>query len=47
MFRFLKRMIILAGVGAIARKVMDTRSKGSGSGSAQWPPIKTSSNKPS
>jgi len=46
-FRFLKRMIILAGVGAIARKVMDTRSKGSGSGSAQWPPIKTSSNKPS
>jgi len=46
-FRFLKRMIILAGVGAIARKVMDTRSKGSGTGSAQWPPIKTSGTKTS
>jgi hypothetical protein len=43
-FRFLKRMILLAGVGAIARKVMDSRSKPSGSGTAQWPPI--SPNKP-
>jgi hypothetical protein len=40
-------MLILAGVGAVARKVMDSRSKGSSSGSAQWPPIKPSGSKPS
>ena len=46
MFRFLKRLLIVAGIGAIARKVLDSRSQGSGSsGSAQWPPIKTPGSK--
>ena len=48
MFRFLKRLLITAGIGAIAKKVLDSRSQSSGSsGSAQWPPIKPSGSKPS
>ena len=44
MFRTLKRLLILAGLGAVAKKVMDSRSQSSSSsGSAQWPPIKTKS----
>jgi hypothetical protein len=47
-FRLVKRLLITAGIGAIASKVMQSRSKGSGSvGSAQWPPIKRPGNKPS
>ena len=47
MFRFLKRFLIVAGVGAIVRKVLDSRSQSSGSsGAAQWPPIKPSGSKP-
>jgi hypothetical protein len=46
-FRFLKRLLIVAGIGAVAKKVMDSRSQSSGSsGSAQWPPIKPSGSKP-
>ena len=42
MFRLLKRLILLAIVGAVIMKVLDSRSQSSGSsGSAQWPPIKT------
>ena len=47
MFRTLKRLLILAGIGAVAKKVLDSRSQTSGSsGSAQWPPIKPSGSKP-
>jgi hypothetical protein len=38
-----KRLLIVAGIGAVVSKVMESRSKGSGStGSAQGPPIKKS-----
>jgi hypothetical protein len=56
--RTIKRLLILAGIGAVAQKVMGTRSPGSGAagsgaagsgagGSAQWPPITTPGNDPS
>ena len=46
MFRKLKRLLLLVGIGAVAKKVMDSRSGTSGtSGSAQWPPINPRSTK--
>jgi hypothetical protein len=47
-FRFVKRFLIMAGIGAVVRRFADSRSQGSRSrGAAQWPPINTRRDKQS
>jgi hypothetical protein len=40
--RTLKRLVILAIIGAVIAKVLDAKSGSKTTGSASWPPIKTS-----